>query len=80
MKKILLSLVIIITVLIVVLFYRANTAFENHQYQVTEPLTTIKLDENAVVQRLSKAIQIPTISMRIKRILIKPHFTHSNNT
>jgi carboxypeptidase PM20D1 len=62
MKKILLSIVSIVMVLIVIVLYRANSVFENNQYQVTEPLTPITLDENAVVDRFSQALQIPTIS------------------
>ncbi len=62
MKKILLSVAILIVVLVVILFYRANSVFKNNQYQVTESLTPITLDESAVIDRFSQALQIPTIS------------------
>jgi carboxypeptidase PM20D1 len=62
MKKILLSVASIVLVLVAILFYRANSVFENNQYQVTEPLPTITLDESAVLDRFSRALQIPTIS------------------
>ena len=62
MKKILLSVAILIVVLVAILFYRANSIFENNQYQVTEPLTPITLDETAAIDRFSQALKIPTIS------------------
>jgi carboxypeptidase PM20D1 len=62
MKKILLSVAILIVVLVAILFYRANSVFENNQYQVTQPLTPITLDENAAIDRFSQALQIPSIS------------------
>lgn len=62
MKKILLSITFIVVILVAILFYRANSVFENNQYQVTAPLTPISLDENAVLDRFSRALQIPTIS------------------
>lgn len=62
MKKILLSAAILIVVLVAILFYRANSVFENNQYQVTESLTPITLDEGAALGRFSRALQIPTIS------------------
>lgn len=62
MKKILLFLVTLLVVLAAILFYRANTTFENKQFQVTESLTPITLDESAVINRFSQALQIPTIS------------------
>ncbi|MFT4807416.1 MAG: carboxypeptidase PM20D1 [Paraglaciecola sp.] len=62
MKKILLTIAAIVVGLIVVVVYRAITVFENNQYQVTQPLTPIALDESAVVDRFSQALQIPTIS------------------
>lgn len=62
MKKILLSAAILIVVFVAILFYRANSVFENNQYQVTEPLTPTPLDKSAVLDRFSRALQIPTIS------------------
>ena len=62
MKKILLSIAAIVVVLLIIVVFRATTVFENNQYQVTESLTPITLDENAVVNRFSQALQIPTIS------------------
>lgn len=67
MKKVLLSLIIVLIVLSGLLFYRANTIFKNQQYQVNELLLPIKVDENAVLERFIKAIQIPTISNENKR-------------
>jgi carboxypeptidase PM20D1 len=69
MKKIPLCVTISLVVLVVILFYRANSVFENNQYQVIEPLTPITLDENAVVDRFSQALQIPTISYDDKNML-----------
>lgn len=62
MKKILLSIAILFGVLVAILFYRATSVFENNQYQVTQPLLAIPLDESAVLARFSRALQIPTIS------------------
>lgn len=62
MKKLLLSMAAIIVVLSIIVFFRATTVFENNQYQVTEPLTPIVLDETAAIDRFSQALQIPTIS------------------
>jgi carboxypeptidase PM20D1 len=62
MKKILLSAAILIVVVVAILFYRATSVFENNQYQVTQSLTPIALDEGAVLDRFSLALQIPTIS------------------
>jgi carboxypeptidase PM20D1 len=62
MKKILLSVAILVVVLVAILFYRATSVFENNQYLVKEPLTPITLDKDAVIDRFSRALQIPTIS------------------
>ena len=62
MKKMLLSVAAIAVILLVIAVFRATTVFENNQYQVTEPLTPITLDESAVINRFSQALQIPTIS------------------
>ncbi|WP_293746828.1 M20 family peptidase [uncultured Paraglaciecola sp.] len=62
MKKILLSAAFLIVVLVAILFYRATSVFENNQYQVTESLTPITLNESAAIERFSQALQIPTIS------------------
>ncbi|MBU3005774.1 M20 family peptidase [Paraglaciecola arctica] len=62
MKKILLSVVILILAVVAILVYRANSVFENNQYQVSESLTPIPLNESAALDRFSKALQIPTIS------------------
>jgi carboxypeptidase PM20D1 len=67
MKKILLAFVILLVMLSALLFYRANTFFENNQYQVREPLIPITLDNDAVLERFTKALQIPTISNENKR-------------
>lgn len=57
-----LSIAAIIVVLLVIVVFRATTVFENNQYQVTESLTPITLDETAAIGRFSQALQIPTIS------------------
>jgi len=62
MKKILLFIAAIVVVLLVVVIFRATTVFENNQYQVTDSLKPIALDESAVIDRFSQALQIPTIS------------------
>jgi carboxypeptidase PM20D1 len=62
MKKILLFVTTFIIFLTAILFYRANSVFENNQYQVVESLTPITLDKSAVLERFSQALQIPTIS------------------
>lgn len=62
MKKILLSVVFLIVALAAILVYRANSVFENNQYQVSESLTPITLSESAALDRFRKALQIPTIS------------------
>lgn len=62
MKKILLFLTVIIIAVVAVVFYRANTVFENNQYQVTEALHPVKIDETAALHRFADAIKIKTIS------------------
>jgi carboxypeptidase PM20D1 len=62
MKKILLSITALVVMTLVIVVFRAITVFENNQYQVTQPLTPITLDESAVIDRFSQALQIPTIS------------------
>jgi carboxypeptidase PM20D1 len=62
MKKILLFLTIILIAVIAVLFYRANSVFKNNQYQVTETLQAIQIDESAALERFANAIKIKTIS------------------
>ncbi|WP_158972656.1 M20 family peptidase [Paraglaciecola sp. L3A3] len=62
MKKILISVSIVLAILVAIVFYRTMTVFENTQYQVTSPIQVISLDQASVIQRFSQAIQIPTIS------------------
>ncbi|WP_133468799.1 M20 family peptidase [Paraglaciecola marina] len=62
MKKILLFLTVIIIAVVAVVFYRANTVFENNQYQVTEALHPVEIDETAALHRFADAIKIKTIS------------------
>lgn len=62
MKKILLSSAAVVVVLLIIVVFRATTIFENNQYQVSQPLAPIALDESAVLDRFSLALQIPTIS------------------
>ncbi|MBL4630703.1 MAG: M20/M25/M40 family metallo-hydrolase, partial [Paraglaciecola sp.] len=62
MKKILLSSAAVVVVLLIIVVFRATTVFEDNQYQVSQPLAPIALDESAVLDRFSLALQIPTIS------------------
>jgi carboxypeptidase PM20D1 len=62
MKKTLIFLLTASLLLTLVLFLRATSVFENKQFQVEQPLDSILLDEESVVGRFTKAIQIPTIS------------------
>ncbi|MGS2721038.1 M20 family peptidase [Paraglaciecola aestuariivivens] len=75
MKKILLSLGIILLLLIVFMLFRAETQFTNHQYQVTQPLTHIELDKPEVLNRFSQALQIKTISYDDPSLLDHQAFT-----
>jgi carboxypeptidase PM20D1 len=62
MKKILFTIVAVVVMILIIVVFRATTVFENNQYQVIQPLIPITLDERAVVDRFSQALQIPTIS------------------
>ncbi len=62
MKKLLRPLIIALSVLLAILVVRTELAFEDTQIQVTQPLDRVEVDTEAVSQRLSSAIQIPTIS------------------
>lgn len=62
MKKFLLAILVLVIGVATILVYRASTYFVDQQYQVTEPIEPISLDESAVLERFSQAIQIPTIS------------------
>ncbi|WP_339724172.1 M20 family peptidase [uncultured Paraglaciecola sp.] len=62
MKKILLPVTILAVILVAIVFYRATSVFENNQYQVTQSLLPIPLDESAAIDRFSRALQIPTVS------------------
>lgn len=62
MKKFLFVSLILLIIVAAVTLYRANTYFSDQQYQVTQALETITLDEPIVIERFSQAIQIPTIS------------------
>lgn len=62
MKKFFILLLILMAVLVAILFIRAETVFNNNQYQVGAPLQPIELNENAVVERFAKSIRYQTIS------------------
>ncbi|MFT4994426.1 MAG: carboxypeptidase PM20D1 [Paraglaciecola sp.] len=62
MKKILMFLIVTIVFLSAVLLLRAQSVFENKQYQVHQPLVPAVLDEDGAIKRFVRAIQIPTIS------------------
>jgi len=61
MKK--LSLILVpLTLLFAILLYNGTTYYTDQQYHPTEYLAPVTLDEVAVINRLAKAIKIPTIS------------------
>ena len=62
MKKFFSIILILLIIVAAVLLYRANTHFANQQYQVSRPLEPIELNQSAVLERFSQAIQIKTIS------------------
>ena len=62
MKKILISFAVFILLLSGLLFYRANTFYDDQQYVVENTIKPVKIDTEAALKRFSQAIQIPTIS------------------
>lgn len=62
MKKIFVTVGVMLVGVITVVGFRTTYYFTDTQYRVTQKLEPIALDETAVVQRFSRAIQIPTIS------------------
>ncbi|WP_158772028.1 M20 family peptidase [Paraglaciecola sp. L1A13] len=62
MKKILISFAVFILLLSGLLFYRANTFYDDQQYVVENPIKLVKIDTEAALKRFSQAIKIPTIS------------------
>lgn len=62
MKKIILPLIALLLV-IVIAIVNGLTAYKDEQYYPSTQLIPVNLNEAAVLQRLSKAIQIPTISV-----------------
>ena len=62
MKKILITLAVLVLLLVGLLLYRGFSVFSDHQYVVETLLEPIKIDKEASLQRFSRAIQIPTIS------------------
>ena len=62
MKKIIMSFAILLLVLCGVLFFRANTFFNDNQFDVKTPLEPVQIEKQAVLERFSDAIKIPTIS------------------
>ncbi|WP_339768292.1 M20 family peptidase [uncultured Paraglaciecola sp.] len=62
MKKILISFAVFILLLSGLLFYRANTFYDDQQFVVENPIKPVKIDTEAALKRFSQAIKIPTIS------------------
>ncbi|MDU0353310.1 M20 family peptidase [Paraglaciecola aquimarina] len=62
MKKLLIFVSGFAILLVSLLFFRAFTVFEDKQYSVTAPIPNINLNQQEVLQRFSRAIQIPTVS------------------
>jgi carboxypeptidase PM20D1 len=61
MKKVLIAIALLIG-LSAVVFYRAQTVFEDRQIRDVAALPELALDEDAIARRLAAAIRIPTIS------------------
>ena len=62
MKKIVATAVLIVTILLVVLSYRATTLFHDHQVEPATGITEIGVDEASALKHFSDALKIPTIS------------------
>jgi len=62
MKKILSGLLILIAILVVFAIYRANTFYPDRQFYPEDEVSRVMVDKDAVIKRLSQAIQIPTVS------------------
>ena len=62
MKKIIIVFLGLITTIAGISTWRANTYYQDVQYKPSKTIVLIEIDEYAVVERLSKAIQIPTVS------------------
>lgn len=62
MKKLILSLLLILGVAIVVAVYRAETVFEDTQVPADPGLEFIQFDQDAAVARFAGGIRFPTIS------------------
>jgi carboxypeptidase PM20D1 len=76
MKKLILFILIPLVLLISVIFYRANTYFDDRQFNVSQPLVLKNIDQESAVHRLSQAIQIPTISHEDDNQLDTVAFNH----
>ena len=62
MKKLLIYVAAIFVLVIVLLLARATWYFSDSQFQPQQSLTTVDLNENAVLERFSESIKFPTIS------------------
>lgn len=62
MKKFIFSLLVIIVILGAILVYRANTVFEDRQFEPAAGLVEVAVDEQQAIRRFSEALTFPTIS------------------
>lgn len=62
MKKALFTILILFIVVLAVLFYRAETTFQDMQLEPATGITAVAIDENRAIARFSGALQFPTIS------------------
>ncbi|MEW9798550.1 M20 family peptidase [Alteromonas sp. CYL-A6] len=62
MKKIVLGLLVALIAVVLVLIFRAETAFSDNQVVVSANTPPLALDKDAAVTRFAQAIRIPTIS------------------
>ncbi|TDF35476.1 M20/M25/M40 family metallo-hydrolase [Alteromonadaceae bacterium M269] len=75
MKKLALIIFLPLILIVIVLFYRAQTHFEDKQYKVEQPLALKRLDEDGAVERFARAIQFPTISHEDETLFDDKAFT-----
>ena len=76
MKKIIMSFAILLLVLCGVLFFRANTFFNDNQFDVKTPLEPVQIEKQAVLepfQMQSKFQQFPmTTVLRLTQMRLLP--------
>jgi carboxypeptidase PM20D1 len=62
MKKLFISLISLVIILVGVSLFRANNYYKDKQYYPQTEVEKVTVDKEQVIQHLSQAIQIPTIS------------------